>query len=76
MRVTGIRRPNMGCLGVASSIGGTTPLSEVVDINWDNQEDTGWQIEDLTSVENIDEDRSIMYPEGEIFVWDIESESE
>lgn len=43
---------------------------------WDGNEDADWQIEDVASVENIDEDRFIMYPEGEYFVCEIESESE
>ncbi|GAB3415882.1 hypothetical protein GCM10027435_12600 [Haloparvum alkalitolerans] len=43
---------------------------------WDGNEDADWQIEDVDSVENIDEDRFIMHPDGEAFVCDIESEGE
>ncbi|ELZ20999.1 hypothetical protein C477_05857 [Haloterrigena salina JCM 13891] len=43
---------------------------------WDGGEDADWKIEDVDSVENIDEDRFIMYPDGEAFVCDIASEGE
>ena len=43
---------------------------------WDGNEDADWEIEDVASVENIDEDRFILYPEGEFFVCEIESEGE
>lgn len=34
---------------------------------WDGLEDADWQVEDVASVENIEEDRFIMYPEGDFF---------
>jgi|GEM_PF-2797741 hypothetical protein len=43
---------------------------------WDGNEDADWEIEDVASVENIDEDRFILYPEGEFFVCEIESQGE
>lgn len=43
---------------------------------WDGLEDADWQIEDVASVENIKEDRFIMYPEGDFFTCEIESEGE
>jgi hypothetical protein len=43
---------------------------------WDGLEDADWQIEDVASVENIEEDRFIMHPEGDFFTCEIESEEE
>lgn len=43
---------------------------------WDGYEDADWEVEDVASVQNIDEDRYIMYPEGEFFVCEIESQGE
>jgi hypothetical protein len=43
---------------------------------WDGNEGAEWEIEDVASVQNIDEDRFIMYPEGEFFVCEIESQGE
>lgn len=43
---------------------------------WDGNEDADWEVEDVASVQNIDEDRYIMYPEGEFFVCEIESQGE
>jgi len=43
---------------------------------WDGNEDADWEIEDVASVENIDEDRFILYPEGEFFVCEIESQGQ
>ena len=43
---------------------------------WDGNEDADWEVEDVASVENIDEDRFILYPEGEFFVCEIESQGE
>lgn len=31
---------------------------------WDGNEDADWEVEDVASIQNIDEDRYIMYPEG------------
>jgi hypothetical protein len=43
---------------------------------WEGNEDANWTIEDVGSVENTDEDRFIMYPDGDFFVCEIESQSE
>lgn len=43
---------------------------------WGGNEDADWEVEDVASVENIDEDRFILYPEGEFFVGEIESQGE
>lgn len=43
---------------------------------WDGLEDADWQVEDVASVENIEEDRFIMYPEGDFFTCEIESNGE
>jgi hypothetical protein len=43
---------------------------------WDGNEDADWEVEDVASIQNIDEDRYIMYPEGEFFVCEIESQGE
>ena len=41
---------------------------------WDGSEDADWEIEGVASVENIEEDRFIMYPEGDVFTCEIKSE--
>lgn len=43
---------------------------------WDGNEDADWEVEDVASIQNIDGDRYIMYPEGEFFVCEIESQDE
>lgn len=43
---------------------------------WDGTEEADWEVEDVDHVENIEEDRFIMYPEGEFFVCEIESAGE
>lgn len=60
---------------------GTGTLDFAVDgeddyYTWDGNEDSDWEIEDVASVQNIDEDRFILYPEGEFFICEIESGGE
>jgi len=43
---------------------------------WEESEDADWEIEDASRVENIEEDRFIMYPAGEYFTCEIEGGSE
>jgi len=43
---------------------------------WDGREDADWTIEDVDYVENVEEDRYILYPEGEYFTCDIEASRE
>lgn len=43
---------------------------------WDGTEDSNWEVEDVDRVENVEEDRFIMYPEGKFFVCEIESKGE
>lgn len=43
---------------------------------WNGLEDADWQVEDVATVENIEEDRFIMYPEGDSFTCEIESNGE
>lgn len=38
---------------------------------WIGTEDADWEIEDVTIVENTDEDRFILYPEGDYFTCEI-----
>lgn len=40
---------------------------------WIGREDAEWTIEDVDYVENIDEDRFMMHPEGEFFACEIET---
>lgn len=35
---------------------------------WDSLEDADWQVEDVASVENVEEDRFTMYPEGDFLL--------
>jgi hypothetical protein len=43
---------------------------------WWGSEDADWEIEDVSKVENVEEDRIVMYPKGDYFVCEIESEGE
>jgi hypothetical protein len=43
---------------------------------WEGSEEADWEVEDVERVENIEEDRFVMYPVGEYFVCEIESASE
>ena len=43
---------------------------------WTGREDADWSIEDVDRVENIEEDRLVVYPEGETFVCEIAATSE
>lgn len=40
---------------------------------WHGVEDADWEVEDVGHVENIKEDRFIMYPIGEMFTCEIEA---
>lgn len=40
---------------------------------WNGTEDANWTIEDVDYVENIEEDRFILHPEGEYFTCEIEA---
>jgi len=39
---------------------------------WEGSEDEKWEVNDVGQVENIEEDRFIMYPAGEYFICEIE----
>ena len=43
---------------------------------WDGTEEADWEVDDVNRVENIEENRFIMYPEREFFVCKIESAGE
>jgi hypothetical protein len=43
---------------------------------WDGSEDADWEVNDVAQVENIEEDRFIMYPKNEFFICEIESAGE
>lgn len=40
---------------------------------WEGREDAEWEVESVGRVENIEEDRFIMYPAGESFVCEVEA---
>jgi len=39
---------------------------------WKGSEDADWEVDSVGRVENIEEDRFIMYPAGEYFICEIE----
>lgn len=43
---------------------------------WEGNEDANWKIEDVSYVENSDEDRLLIYPEGDFFTCEIYAEAE
>ena len=43
---------------------------------WRGSEEADWEVEDVARVENADEDRFVIYPEGEYFVCEIEADGE
>jgi len=43
---------------------------------WRGSEEADWEVEDAARVENADEDRFVIYPEGEYFVCEIEADGE
>ncbi|WP_281196154.1 hypothetical protein [Halorubrum sp. F4] len=43
---------------------------------WEGNEESDWEIQDVKRVENVEEDRFILYPDGEFFICEIESEGE
>lgn len=43
---------------------------------WNGIENADWTVEDVDYVENIEEDRFILYPEGEYFTCEIEADDE
>ena len=43
---------------------------------WRGSEEADWEVEDVARVENADEDRFVIYPEGEYFVCEIEADDE
>jgi hypothetical protein len=43
---------------------------------WWGLEDADWEIEDVSKIENVEEDRIVMYPEEDYFVCEIEFEGE
>jgi len=43
---------------------------------WEGDEDADWTIEDVARVENIEEDRVIMYPRGDYFTCEIDADAE
>lgn len=45
-------------------------------VTWWGTEDAKWTVEDVERIENADEDRFIVFPEGEYFTCEIEVEDE
>jgi hypothetical protein len=43
---------------------------------WNGTEDAEWTVKDVDYVENIEEDRFILYPEGDYFTCKIEADNE
>jgi hypothetical protein len=43
---------------------------------WRGNEDAEWDVENVDRIENAEEDRFVIYPEGEYFVCEIEAERE
>lgn len=43
---------------------------------WEGSEDADWEVDGIGRVENIEEDRFIMYPSSEYFVCEIELTSD
>lgn len=43
---------------------------------WNGEEDAEWTVEDAERVENVEEDRLIIYPEGNFFTCEIEAEND
>lgn len=43
---------------------------------WDGQENADWKVDDVGYIENIEEDRFIIYPNKEFFICEIDSERE
>jgi hypothetical protein len=43
---------------------------------WDGREDADWEITGVERIENIEEDRVIIYPKGEYFVCEIDVASD
>jgi hypothetical protein len=43
---------------------------------WRGSEEADWEVKDVARVENADEDRFVIYPEGEYFVCEIEADGE
>jgi hypothetical protein len=43
---------------------------------WRGTEDADWNFDDVGGVENVDEDRFIVYPDGEYFVCDVNAAGE
>lgn len=45
-------------------------------LTWWGDEDADWTVEDVDRIENTDEDRFIIFPEGDYFVCEIEAQGE
>lgn len=45
-------------------------------VTWWGTEDAEWTVEDVDRIENVDEDRFIVFPEGEYFTCEIEADDE
>lgn len=45
-------------------------------VTWRGTEDANWTFEDVASVENVEEDRLIVYPEGEHFICEVPADGE
>lgn len=43
---------------------------------WDGQKAAEWNVEDVATVDNLEEDRFIMYPDGEYFMCEIEPQGD
>ena len=60
---------------------GTGTLDFAVDgesdyYTWEGTEDADWTIEDVEYVENVGEDRVVLYPEGEYFTCEINADAD
>lgn len=47
---------------------------ENVPLTWDGVEDADWTVEGVDRIENVEEDRFVIYPEGDYFVCEIEAD--
>lgn len=43
---------------------------------WEGLEDAEWTIDDIDYIENDEEDRYLIYPEGDYFICEIEADQE
>ncbi|ODR80201.1 hypothetical protein BG842_02770 [Haladaptatus sp. W1] len=43
---------------------------------WEGNEDADWTIKDVASIENIEEDRFILYPDGAYFICEVDADAD